>query len=88
MKIGADISGLGLLAQLGEEVPRTLAAQFESVLAQQLVHALVQGAGLGQSRGDEAPGAYLSMMEGALAQELARSGQLAAARALAVGEGP
>lgn len=89
MKVGADISSLGLLPQLGEEIPKTKGEQFESLLAQQLVHAMLQGASLGQAEGEGALGSsYLSMMEGVLTRELAKGGQLGIAKAVGLGEEP
>lgn len=89
MNVGADFSGLGLLPQLTEEVPKSQGAQFESLLVQQLVHAMVQGSGLDQNRGADSPGgSYLSMMEGLLTHELAQGQQLGVAKALGLGDEP
>lgn len=83
----AQITGFGLLPELSGDIPRDPAAQFETLLAQQFVHAMVRGASQGPQGEDSEGGAYLGMMEGLLAKELATGQHLGIARALGMGKG-
>ncbi|MCS6912314.1 MAG: hypothetical protein RMK29_16690 [Myxococcales bacterium] len=76
MHIG-DLTGLGSLAMLGGDEPRSLEEQVEYLFAKQLVAAMSQSQAEEASTDD-----YLALLSDHLAREMARSGILGIGRQL------